>query len=44
MTYIRVSKLNIIGLDNAEILLIGPFRTHVSEILIKSYSFSFKKM
>ena len=29
---------------NARILLIGPLETNVSEILIKIYAFSYKKM
>ena len=52
VTHICVSKLITIGSDrrqaiiwtNDGILLIGPLGTKFSEILIESYTFSFKKM
>ena len=48
VTHICISKLTIIGSDNgwtnAGILLIGPFGTNFSEILIETHAFSFKKM
>ena len=38
------SRCQAIILTNAGILLIGPFRTNFSEILIEIHTFSFKKM
>ena len=48
VTHICVSKLNIISSDNgwsnAGILLIGRMGRNFNEILVKIYTFSFKKM